>query len=89
MRGVGLMWGAEIVKDKKTRLAFDPKLKIGQELSNICFSHGLNTRPLGGHTMAFTPPLIISDAEINLGLEIFAKSLDELLDSLRSKNMLN
>jgi 4-aminobutyrate--pyruvate transaminase len=89
VRGVGLMWGAEIVKDKKTRLGFDPKLKVGQQLSSICFKHGLNTRPLGGHTMAFTPPLIISDAEIGLGLDIFAKSLDELLASLRSKDMLN
>jgi len=89
VRGVGLMWGAEIVKDKKNSSRLRPQTEIGQQLSNICFSHGLNTRPLGGHTMAFTPPLIISDAEINLGLEIFAKSLDELLDSLQSKNMLN
>jgi hypothetical protein len=26
--------------------------------------------------MAFTPPLIISEAEIDLGLKIFAKSLE-------------
>ena len=59
------MWGVELVKDKSSRLAFDPKLKVGEELSAICFRRGLNTRPLGGHTMAFTPPLIISDAEID------------------------
>lgn len=88
VRGVGLMWGAEIVKDKKSRLAFDPKLKVGQELSSICFKRGLNTRPLGGHTMAFTPPLIISDAEIDLALEIFARSLDELIASLKAKGVL-
>jgi 4-aminobutyrate---pyruvate transaminase len=89
VRGVGLMWGAEIVKDKETGVAFDPELKVGQELSNICFKRGLNTRPLGGHTMAFTPPLIISDAEIDLGLDIFAKSLDELSGWLHSRGLLS
>ena len=88
VRGVGLMWGVELVKDKPARLAFDPKLKVGEELSKICFRRGLNTRPLGGHTMAFTPPLIISDAEIDAGVEIFRQSLDELVGSLQARGLL-
>jgi 4-aminobutyrate--pyruvate transaminase len=88
VRGIGLMWGVEIVRDKASRASFDPKQKVGQRLSDICFARGLNTRALGGHTMAFTPPLIISDAEIDLAVDIFAEGLDELHGFARQEGML-
>ena len=82
VRGVGLMWGVEIVKDKAAKQGFDPKLKVGQRLSDTCLAHGLNTRALGGHTMAFTPPLIISEAEIEEAVRIFTVALNELHQQL-------
>jgi 4-aminobutyrate--pyruvate transaminase len=88
VRGVGLMWGVEVVKDKASRSSFDPKQKIGQKLSDICFARGLNTRALGGQVMAFTPPLIISDAEIDLAVDIFSEGLDELYGFVRQEGLL-
>ena len=62
--------------------------KIGQKLSDFCFARGLNTRALGGHVMAFTPPLIISDAEIDLAVDIFSEGLDELYGFVRREGLL-
>ena len=81
------MWGVEIVKDKGARSSFDAKQKVGQELSNWCFKRGLNTRAVGGHTMTFTPALIITDAEIDLGVDIFAETLDEFYAWLKAEKM--
>lgn len=77
IRGVGLMWGVEIVSDKERRLGFDPALKIGHRISSKCFSMGVNTRPLQGHTMAFTPPLIVCEEEMDFAVDVLEKALDE------------
>lgn len=88
VRGSGLMIGVELVKDKETKTGFEAKQKVGARMHEICLTHGLNTRALGGHTMAFTPPLIISDAEINEGVEACAKALDELYGMLKADGSL-
>ena len=88
IRGCGLMIGVELVKDKETKTGFEAKQKVGTRMHEICLTHGLNTRALGGHTMAFTPPLIISDAEINEGVQVFSKALNELHGALKADGSL-
>ena len=41
--------------------------------------HGLITRSLSGDVIAFSPPLIISEAEIDALLERTARALDDTL----------
>lgn len=78
VRGLGLMWGVELVLDKEAKTSFPSDAKIGARMHDICSARGLNTRALGGHTMALTPPLIISEAEIEEAVDIFSGALDEL-----------
>jgi 4-aminobutyrate--pyruvate transaminase len=78
IRGMGLMWGVEIVRDKATKAAFEPSLKAGQNLSARCFEKGLNTRALGGHTMAFTPPLVVSVDQLDSAVNILGEALREM-----------
>ncbi|MDQ8727994.1 aminotransferase [Bradyrhizobium sp. LHD-71] len=89
VRGAGLMWGVEIVKDKATKAAFDTKLQVGVELSDICFSRGLNTRSLGSGIMTFTPPLIVSEQELSIAVSKFTESLDELHGRMTKDGRLN
>jgi 4-aminobutyrate--pyruvate transaminase len=78
VRGIGLMWGVEIVKDKATKTPFDASLKVGQNLSSRCFAKGLNTRALGGHTMAFTPPLVVTNKQLDTAVNILGDALREM-----------
>lgn len=84
IRGAGLMRGIELVKNKAEKAGFAPEEQAGQKMHDICLARGLNTRALGGHTMAFTPPLIISEGEIDDAVKMFAGALDELQARLRA-----
>jgi 4-aminobutyrate---pyruvate transaminase len=84
VRGKGLLAGVELMSMKdegKTRLPFDPKLKVGPLCARIAEEHGLIVRAIGD-TIAFCPPLIISEAEIEEMLLRFRRALDETTRAL-------
>lgn len=67
VRGMGLMIGVEIVKDKKTReKAHEAMEAVIQE----AFKRGLLMLGCGTNTLRICPPLIISREEAKAGLEI-------------------
>jgi len=49
---------------------------VGWYLAGRGHAHGLITRNLGD-SIAFCPPMIITKAEVDLMLSLFAKALDE------------
>jgi 4-aminobutyrate--pyruvate transaminase len=75
VRGVGLIAGVELVADKRRRTPFDPALKIGQRVADACHAAGLIVRAVGDR-IAFTPPLIITAAEIDDMCARFKRGLD-------------
>ncbi len=76
-RGLGLIGAVELVEDKATRKNFDPARKIGPWVMNRATEHGLIIRALVNDTLAFCPPLIISEQQIDDMFDCFAKALDE------------
>jgi len=60
--GVGLVGAIELVADKTTQHSFEPTGKAGAYLVSRAQAHGLIVRAMGDR-IAFSPPLIISDAE--------------------------
>jgi len=81
VRGVGLVAGLELVKDKETREAFDPAEKVGQIAERFCLQHGLIVRAMGDR-VAICPPLVISEAEIDELADALKKGLDDTLDQI-------
>ena len=77
-RGVGLIGALELVADKKTRAPFDPKLGVGAYLAAKAQENGVISRAMGD-TLAFAPPLVINEGEIDEMMDIVDKSLDETL----------
>jgi 4-aminobutyrate--pyruvate transaminase len=75
-RGVGLIGAIELVKDKKSRQSFDPALLVGANLVRIAHDHGLIVRPVGD-SLAFCPPMVATEAEIDSLFDRFAKALDD------------
>ncbi len=79
VRGKGLMVGAEIVKDPKTK---EPASQEVQDIMNVCFKRGLAIITAGKSTMRFAPPLIITRELIDTGLEIFEEAVREIAKKL-------
>ena len=80
--GVGLLAGLEIVKDKDTREAFDPNVRIGDRIQRAALRHGLISRALGDR-LALCPPLIVKEAEVDEIAGAVGNALDEVWSEVR------
>ena len=74
-RGVGLIGALELVADKNTKRAFDPKKSVGAACVNFLQELGLINRAMGD-SVAFCPPLIITTDEIHEMFDMVEKALD-------------
>ena len=74
VRYSGLVGGVELVADKKTKRSFDGKKGVGPALARFAEGHGAIVRAIGD-TIAFCPPMIISEAELNELFDRFEKAL--------------
>jgi 4-aminobutyrate--pyruvate transaminase len=76
-RGVGLLGALELVADKASKRAFDPKKGVGAKVAAIAEQEGLIVRALGGDIVAICPPLIISEAETGELFDRLGRALDK------------
>ena len=77
-RGRGLLGACELVADKQSREAFPIQRGVGAYCMQRCLDHGLIVRALGD-TVAFCPPLIVTESDVDEILERFGRGLDETL----------
>ncbi|MFQ5954836.1 MAG: aspartate aminotransferase family protein [Kiloniellales bacterium] len=75
-RGIGLIGAIELVRDKASKESFPPAEAVGPYLAGRAQAHGLLIRPLGD-VLAFAPPLIITEDEIDEMLRRFGRALDD------------
>lgn len=76
VRGIGLAWGVEIVKDKSSKT---PHPALRNKIVSKALRSGLVLLPCGKSSIRLIPPLVISEEEAKTGLEIFKKSVKESL----------
>ena len=86
-RGVGLLGGIELVKDKKSRQSFDPRQGVGAKVTVFAQEEGLICRPVAGDTIALCPPLVITAEQINTMFDRLARALDRGLDWTRKEGI--
>jgi 4-aminobutyrate aminotransferase len=67
VRGIGLMVGVEVVRDRTTR---EPAPKERHEIIVKAFERGLLTLPCGASTIRLSPPLIAGDADVDKAVAI-------------------
>ncbi|MFI5840098.1 aspartate aminotransferase family protein [Catenuloplanes sp. NPDC051500] len=76
VRGRGLLQGIELVRDKKSR---EPAEALGAAVTSACLDRGLHLNivqlPGMGGIFRIAPPLTITDAELNTGLDILEASI--------------
>ena len=87
IRGVGMIAAMELVADRDARRNFDPKQKVVARLAKLCEQHGVIARGLSGDSLAFSPPLIMTMAEIDEMLDRIEPALDELTVQVRRERL--
>ncbi|HEY7487666.1 MAG TPA: aminotransferase class III-fold pyridoxal phosphate-dependent enzyme [Streptosporangiaceae bacterium] len=84
VRGMGLLWGVELVHDRTTR---QPADKLGAALTDECQRCGLSINLVRGQADQMTaclriaPPLTVTEDEIDQATEILDKSLTKVTAS--------
>src|SRR5215471_11458421 len=86
-RGLGLIGAIELVADKATKQSFDAKAAVGAFLVRRAQHHGAILRNMPGDIIAFSPPLIISEAEIDELMACFGRALDDTWLMVREKSL--
>ncbi|UPR58889.1 aspartate aminotransferase family protein [Vibrio sp. ED004] len=72
VRGIGLLWGVELVTDHITKTrAFDEAEAVLYQ----CLNDGLSFKVSQGNVIQLSPPLIISRSELEVALSVFEKAI--------------
>jgi 4-aminobutyrate--pyruvate transaminase len=84
VRVAGLMGAVELVTDKPTKGRFDPVGKAAALVQQAAQERGVIVRGVGvAESVAFSPPLVINEAEIDELFDRFALALDDVSAQLR------
>ncbi len=72
VRGLGLMLGVELVKDRETR---ETAPSLRDAVVDECFKRGLLILGAGPSTIRFSPPLIIDEEQASFAADTFSAAL--------------
>ena len=83
IRGRGLFMGIELVEDRSTKMAFDPKLKLNAKIKREAMARGLLVYPSGGtidgargdHVL-LAPPFIVDRTAVDTIVERLGDAVD-------------
>jgi 4-aminobutyrate--pyruvate transaminase len=81
VRGVGMVAALEIVADKATKAGFAPAGRGGATVLRCIHDEGLIARQMGD-AIALSPPLVITEAEVDDLLARLARALDSAVRQL-------
>ena len=87
-RGVGLIGGIELVKDKASKAQFEAKKAVAAKSVSFAQEEGVILRAMGGDRVAFCPPLVISEAEIDEMFDRYERALGKTLDWVKAEGLL-
>ena len=81
VRSIGLINAIELVKDKKNKIHFDSKIRLGYQIYKKALQKGVLLRPLGD-VIYFNPPLIIEKEDMDYVVKIAKECTIEALKEL-------
>ncbi|MGB5216343.1 MAG: aspartate aminotransferase family protein [Anderseniella sp.] len=80
----GLIGAIELVRDKQTRARFDDLGRVGGMCRDRCFDNNLVMRACWD-TMVFSPPLCITEAEVDEWADLTRKALDATYEAVKNE----
>lgn len=88
VRGLGLIAGLELVQDRASKAPFPAAAGVGGHIQARAQDHGLILRATAGDIVALAPPLVITEAEIDLVLDRLGRALDETTAWAKARNLI-
>jgi hypothetical protein len=89
IRGTGLFWGVELVRDRTTRAPYAPDQRVTHRVLAAALKHNLfvypsmgMAGPAGGDGVMITPPFVIDRAEVDFIISNLGLALDEVHPTL-------
>jgi len=87
LRGKGLIWGMELVRDRLTKEPFDKGLQVGRRVRERGIENGLVIYQSGGSVYAsdevfISPPLIVQRADIDEIVARFERALRQVQEEV-------
>ena len=83
VRGRGLFFGVELVRDRATKAPFDPAQKLHARVKREAMARGLLVYPMGGTVdgrlgdhVLLAPPFIVTDDELDVIVERLGAAID-------------
>ena len=79
VRGRGFLFGAELVHSREEK---EPANDLAEEIFYRCLDDGLSFKITMGNTLTFTPPLVLTEAQMDDALTILDNAIDGAAKSL-------
>lgn len=73
VRGIGLLWGVELVKDRETK---EKAVREAETVMYECLKNGLSFKVSQGNVVQLSPPLIITREQLTEALLILEKAIE-------------
>jgi adenosylmethionine-8-amino-7-oxononanoate aminotransferase len=86
IRGLGLLWGVELVQDKKTLKPFPRCEKVAEKLWETIFQKGVviysstGLAGIDGDALLIGPPFVIEENEMDRVVDVIAQAIADVLD---------
>jgi adenosylmethionine-8-amino-7-oxononanoate aminotransferase len=89
IRGRGLFWGIELVRDRGSKTPFDPQLTLHARIKREAMARGLMVYPMGGTVdgrygdhVLLAPPFIVGDSDLALIAERLQAAIQAAIQSV-------
>ena len=80
VRGQGMIAAVQLMNDAENKVFLDPTLKMAGKVTAKCYDNGLIARPLPSvDSVAFSPPLVTTIKEVEKIVDIFERSVREVI----------
>jgi 4-aminobutyrate--pyruvate transaminase len=86
-RGIGLIGAVELVRNRETKESYAPGAGVAAYLVRRAQAHGVILRNMPGDIVAVSPPLIITEAEIDTLVAALGRALDETWTMVKAKGL--
>jgi putrescine---pyruvate transaminase len=83
VRGLGLIAGIELVRDRATKELFDPPVGAARRVWLAALDQGVIVRPLPGDVLALSPPFVITEEQIDRMVMVLDRAIGSVEQELR------
>jgi putrescine aminotransferase len=84
VRGLGLLAGVELVRDKDTKESFDTAVGAARRVWLAALEDGVIVRPLTGDVLAICPPFVISEGQIDRMVTVLDRAITRVGKELKT-----